>query len=231
MNRPPETPPAGWHPDPWRRFELRYFNGSSWTADVSTQGVRAVDTVAPRATSTTPTNTCAAAGFAVVAVAVLVGLIPYLFILALPATIVGAVLAWRGRTTAHELGGRGRALSVWTLAMVPLAVAASVAGIVFTKQVERDVRRVRSIDPSAVTLTRCDLAGGNAVVQGRLDNGLLQTGDFAVFIRLTAASGTTEVIRHQLDDVHSRGSASFTIERPSVATQLQCAVVAVTSRS
>jgi hypothetical protein len=33
----------GWYADPLRRFELRYYNGATWTADVSTGGERFVD--------------------------------------------------------------------------------------------------------------------------------------------------------------------------------------------
>ena len=35
--------PAGWHPDPSRRFELRYWDGSRWTQHVSTAGRQQVD--------------------------------------------------------------------------------------------------------------------------------------------------------------------------------------------
>jgi hypothetical protein len=35
--------PAGWHPDPSGRHELRYWNGTAWTDDVSDAGVAAKD--------------------------------------------------------------------------------------------------------------------------------------------------------------------------------------------
>jgi hypothetical protein len=35
---------AGWHPDPWRRFELRYFDGQQWTAHVWAAGTATIDT-------------------------------------------------------------------------------------------------------------------------------------------------------------------------------------------
>ena len=35
--------PQGWYPDPLGRYDLRWFNGTSWTADVSTNGTRHVD--------------------------------------------------------------------------------------------------------------------------------------------------------------------------------------------
>jgi uncharacterized protein DUF2510 len=35
--------PAGWHPDPAGRHQMRYWNGSGWTDDVSDAGVAAKD--------------------------------------------------------------------------------------------------------------------------------------------------------------------------------------------
>ncbi len=35
--------PAGWHPDPAGRHEMRYWNGSAWTDDVSDGGVSTKD--------------------------------------------------------------------------------------------------------------------------------------------------------------------------------------------
>jgi Protein of unknown function (DUF2510) len=36
-------PPAAWHPDPHRRFQLRYWDGSKWTDDVSDDGKQSKD--------------------------------------------------------------------------------------------------------------------------------------------------------------------------------------------
>lgn len=35
--------PANWYPDPSKRYELRYWNGSAWTEHVATGGVQSVD--------------------------------------------------------------------------------------------------------------------------------------------------------------------------------------------
>jgi len=41
--------PANWYPDPMRRHQLRYWNGTTWTDHVSDNGVQSVDPVqAPR---------------------------------------------------------------------------------------------------------------------------------------------------------------------------------------
>jgi hypothetical protein len=49
--------PAGWHPDPYRTHELRYFDGSSWTEHVSDQGQAST---APAAYPSAPTTSPAA---------------------------------------------------------------------------------------------------------------------------------------------------------------------------
>jgi hypothetical protein len=41
--QPASTMPAGWFPDPHRRHELRYWNGTAWTDDVSDGGAAAKD--------------------------------------------------------------------------------------------------------------------------------------------------------------------------------------------
>lgn len=43
-----DNPPAGWHPDPERRYEHRYWDGRRWTEHVSTAGSQAVDPLVTR---------------------------------------------------------------------------------------------------------------------------------------------------------------------------------------
>ncbi len=35
--------PANWYPDPSKRYELRYWNGTAWTEHVATGGVQSID--------------------------------------------------------------------------------------------------------------------------------------------------------------------------------------------
>ena len=39
------NPPANWYPDPGRRFELRYWDGSRWTEHVASAGTQSVDPI------------------------------------------------------------------------------------------------------------------------------------------------------------------------------------------
>ncbi len=40
-----QLPPAGWHPDPHGRYELRYWDGNAWSEHVSTNGATSTDPV------------------------------------------------------------------------------------------------------------------------------------------------------------------------------------------
>ncbi len=42
---PAPSIPAGWHPDPHGRHELRFWDGCQWTSNVSDAGVQSVDGV------------------------------------------------------------------------------------------------------------------------------------------------------------------------------------------
>jgi hypothetical protein len=53
--------PASWYPDPYGRSELRYWDGSAWTAHVSRHGIIGVDPVASPAATTPATATPATA--------------------------------------------------------------------------------------------------------------------------------------------------------------------------
>ena len=48
-----EASPAAWHPDPYGRHELRYWDGARWTEHVSSQGRQSVD--APEGAGHVPT--------------------------------------------------------------------------------------------------------------------------------------------------------------------------------
>lgn len=45
--RAPVAAPAGWHPDPYGKHQLRYFDGTSWREMVSDDGVQSVDAPPP----------------------------------------------------------------------------------------------------------------------------------------------------------------------------------------
>ena len=46
--------PAGWHPDPFGRYQYRYWDGSGWTDQVSRDGIQATDPAIPSVPGTAP---------------------------------------------------------------------------------------------------------------------------------------------------------------------------------
>jgi hypothetical protein len=46
----------GYYPDPWRRFEVRYWDGTAWTVHVGSRGILSVDTPKPSADGDQNTN-------------------------------------------------------------------------------------------------------------------------------------------------------------------------------
>ena len=48
MSDAPAAAPAGWHPDPHGRHQLRYWDGSRWSDHVSNDGVTATDPSSPK---------------------------------------------------------------------------------------------------------------------------------------------------------------------------------------
>jgi hypothetical protein len=65
-----------WYTDPTGRHDLRYFNGTSWTGDVSDSGRRSVDPLGPhprrRGTRSVVATLLALAGFGTLVIAVVV---------------------------------------------------------------------------------------------------------------------------------------------------------------
>ena len=43
LGGPPAVAAAGWYPDTYKRFEWRYWDGTAWTAHVSTNGSSEID--------------------------------------------------------------------------------------------------------------------------------------------------------------------------------------------
>ncbi|MCP3910064.1 MAG: DUF2510 domain-containing protein [Actinomycetia bacterium] len=42
---PPPSTPAGWYRDPAQNHDLRYFDGTTWTSHVSTDGSESTDPI------------------------------------------------------------------------------------------------------------------------------------------------------------------------------------------
>ena len=226
----------GWYADPMRRFELRYFNGSSWTADVSTSGTRFIDPlgldVGPddsTSSSDAGRNTPASAAMVLGIIAVSIAWMPVIVVLGAIAAFLAITLGAIGlRRAQHSGAGRNRAI----VGLVTGAggLLAAVLGVVLTVVVV-DVYDAY-LNPAAheVAITSCTVAGSRAVATGTITNLDDGSADFSVVVSFVRP-GTDNAVgegRTDVDDVAGGTSTEFTVERQVRLDDVDCIVADVT---
>jgi hypothetical protein len=230
----------GWYADPLRRFELRYYNGATWTADVSTAGERFVDplgidvgqdSVQPAragATEHTPT-TLATASMVLGIVAVAIAWIPFVVVVGAIAAVLALVF---GIVAIRRSGssGAGRSRAVVGVITGGSGLLAAALGVVLTVVVLDVYDSYLNPPPHAAVITSCEVVGSRAIATGRLENLGDDTADFSVLVGF-ARSGTDNphrTTRVTLDDVEAGASAPFDAERQVELDDVDCIVIDVT---
>jgi hypothetical protein len=230
----------GWYADPLRRFESRYFNGTSWTADVSTGGDRFVDplglelgpvvgpAVGPAAGATT-TNSPATAAMVSGIIAVTVAWLPFIVVLGVLAALLALVLGVVGARRAAISGvGRSRAVVGLVTGASALAVAAIGAALTFiVLDVYDDY-----LDPAAndVTIASCEVVGSRVSASVTLTNRSDDTAGFTVLVGFVR-SGTDNAHRTsrvEIDDVDPGERREFDVARQVDLDEVDCIVLDVT---
>jgi hypothetical protein len=142
-----DPPEAGWHPDPQRRYEFRYFNGERWTTDVAADGRRFVDPGGPAGWQATPVDARrrppgrgqAIAAFVVSLCSLAVAWAPFVVVVAaagaVTAVVLGVIALRRGRGVPDS----GRGLAIAGIAVAPFALALCTVGVLLTAAVVREV--------------------------------------------------------------------------------------------
>lgn len=203
--------PAGWFPDPLGRYDHRWFNGSTWTSDVSINGQRFVDPLgtSPGPNPTAPhygdqpgRNGAATAAMVCGLVAVVIAWIPLVVVAGLVLAILALVLGGRGLRRSRETGaGKGRAVTGLVTGVVALGL--SVVGVVLTIDVFGEVIAYVEPGPRFVDEVACSVDEREATVTGTLTNLDDRTRDYVVFVTVDGTTRYTEV-----DDV----AAGSTVE-------------------
>ena len=227
--------PNGWFPDPYGRFELRYFNGQRWTGDVSAGGRQLVDAQgAENWTPTSPTGPRPRRGLAIAAFvtaicAVSTGWMPLVFGAAAVAAVVGFVLGIAGLRQARRQNGYGRDLAAWAVALSIAAVPICVAGFFFTRYIVEQIDRYD--DPGNYTITHgdCTAAAGQVTFDGTITNE--ESGTRSYELTIVYTTGLAEVGRRYLDvdDVGPGATQSWTTTDAvnTVSTDVSCNVTDV----
>lgn len=220
----------GWFPDPSGRFEHRYHNGLSWTADVSADGQRYLDVVAPGGPPAPdanpgpsgrtfgPAGSAGRNGLAVAAmvcgiVSVAIGWVPFVAFLTIALSMVAIALGVRGLARSRTARvGRGFALT--GIATGVAGLAASALGVVFTFVVLDAVERYQNPASHSVELTGCTMdVDGGITATGAITNDDDSAATFAVLVELRASPARSgeRYERAVIDDLAPGATAPFTV--------------------
>ena len=230
----------GWYADPLGRFELRYYNGATWTADVSTGGDRFVDPLGidvgqhPRqpdrsdATETAPTS-LATASMVLGIVAVAIAWVPFVVVVGAIAALLAllfGILAIR-RSGAS---GAGRSRAVVGVITGASGLLAAALGTVLTFVVLDVYDSYLNPPPHETVITSCEVVGSRAIATGRLENLGDETSDFSVLVGFVrpGTDNPHRTTRVSLDDVEAGASAPFDAERQVELDDVDCIVIEVT---
>ncbi len=233
----------GWYADPLGRFELRYYNGDAWTADVSTDGDRFVDPLgidvghiderpvqpAPGAATTRSPNSLATTSMVLGIVAVAIAWIPFIVVFG----AIAAVLALVFGIVAMRRSGpsdAGRSRAVIGVVTGVSGLFAAVLGAVLSFVVLDVYDDYLDPPPHEVTITSCEVVGSRAIAAGRLTNLGDETSDFSVLVGFVrpGTDNAHRTSRITLDDVEPASPATFDAERQIELDDVDCIVIEVT---
>jgi hypothetical protein len=169
------------------RFEYRYFNGVQWTPDVAINGQRYVDSpmgpMAQQQRTSRPPRGKAITSFVTAISAVVIGWVPFIFVLGVAAVIVAIVFGFLGLKSARQHDGYGRGFAIAGLALSPLAIAACVGGFFFTRAVVREFRDFVEPGPHELFVEQpCTLVDGRATLNGTIRNLDDHEHDYRIFV-------------------------------------------------
>ncbi len=234
----------GWYADPLWRFELRYYNGTTWTADVSTGGNRFVDPMgldvgpatqprsgSPRSSSpgSTTSNSPATAAMVLGIIAITIAWLPFIVVLGTAAGILAIVFGAVGLRRAGP-SGDGRSRAIVGVITGSSALVAAVIGFFLTFIVYDVYDEYVDPGPNDVAITSCEIVGSRATATGTLENLGADTADFSVLIGFVrpGTDNPHRTSRAVLDEVGAGEIAQFEAERQIDLDEIECIVIEVT---
>ncbi len=186
----PSTP-SGWFPDPLDRYDHRYFNGTSWTSDVSNDGIRYVDPLGARpdgGRQQAAGNRAATSAVVMGSIAIIIAWIPFVVVIGGVLAVLAVVFGVRGLRRSRDEGS-GRAASIAGIVMGLVGIAAAVVGVILSVIVLRAVIDYIEPGPNITDVTSCTVDGRVARVAGTITNSSDQTRRYTVFVEV---DGRTE---------------------------------------
>ena len=224
---------AGWYPDPLGRYDSRYHNGVTWTADVSLHGERYVDPLGTAAESARAgdgqPNGIARAAMVLGIIGVAIGWIPILFIIGGACAVLALVLGTIGLRRS-AVRGSGRSQSIVALTTGACGLAACVVGASLTLLLVDLVDQYDNPNPHTTQLDSCATRGTTTTAAGSIMNLGNDEADFVVRIEFVRA-GTNNVQRRAkvaVDNVAAGDTATFSVTRDVAVDEVDCLLGTVT---
>lgn len=221
-SRSPDAARAGWFPDPLGRYDHRWYNGTSWTADVSVDGRRFVDPVpldapptsgpvgwpqagAPHGVWVTPpsqpSRTLAVLALIAGLVAVATGWMPIFFVLGAIAGITAITLGIVARGRIRTGRARGSGMAMAGLVLGPIGLATCVIGVILSGMLLREVREYTEPGPVDVEITSCVAEGRAVRMTGTIENLDDEPHDYSIVVEVLDDGDLIERDSTELTDV------------------------------
>jgi hypothetical protein len=239
------TAAPGWYADPMRRYDHRYYNGRSWTADVAREGQRFVDQLGI-ATSTGPgpvgpggfadtaagpprgSNPMATAAMVLGIIALTIAWMPLVVVLGLVAAVLAIVFGIIGLRRARTTGA-GRSFALAGLVTAAAALAAAAIGIHLTMVVLDEYDAYLSPEPHQVEVSSCELRGARAFMTGELTNSGTRTADYSVLVGFLrpGTDNRDRTVRVAIADVPAGSAQEFEAQAQSSLDEIDCVILEV----
>jgi hypothetical protein len=208
--------PADWYPDPFGRYEYRFHNGSAWTADVSTGGIRYVDPLgaAPTPPPPVPHRPAKRDGIATAAMVLgIVGLsiswVPLLFIAGAVCAVLAVIF---GTTALRRRKPENRSFAVTGLVTGGAGILMVGVGVWTTSILVDEVDEYTNPPPADVEITRCEVEDTRLVVGGTIENLGNRESDYRIVLDVTGIGLRNRRVVITADDV--RPGRPYDFETP-----------------
>jgi hypothetical protein len=212
---------------------LRYHNGATWTADVSSDGARFIDPLGASPTTSEDHehgngHGRATASMVLGVIAIAVGWLPYVAVVGAICAVLAIVLGITARRRSSRSGvDANRARVGLTTGVIGVAVAA--VGIAFTFVVAGALDRYTNPNAHKATITSCEADGEVATATGELRNLGTTEADFTVRVAFVRGgtdnshrTGTVEV-----SDVEAGATGAFEVTVNVALEGVECRVADV----
>jgi hypothetical protein len=230
---------AGWFPDPLARFEFRYFNGETWTQDVSVNGQRFVDPVNPSAPpggyyGQRPRRGVAVASMVLGIVAVVVGWIPFVTVAGGVCAILALILGAVGLQQSKRNNGHGRGFALTGLLLGGFGALVTALGVWLTVLSMREVTEYENPGRHELVVApgSCVVENGLASVSGTITNLESTEQSFSIRVEFFApeARGSAEdriVEVVEVNDVEPQDEVEWSASTFISGDRVECDVLEV----